>query len=106
MDVGTGTGAWALDFVSLPGVCDRDLQVFACDISTAKFPRNDEPEVKKITFFQHDITQPFPEEFLGTFDLINICFLVYALTEQGWKVALRNLYSLLSEWASGPALST
>ena len=97
MDVGTGTGAWILDFVALPGVRDRGLQVFACDISTAKFPRNDEPGVKKITFFQHDVTKPFPDELLGTFDLINICFLGYALTAQGWKVALRNLYSLLSE---------
>jgi hypothetical protein len=84
--------------VSLPGIRDRDdLQVFACDISTSKFPQKDEPGVRKITFFQHDVTEPFPDEFLGTFDLINVCFLAYALTNQRWKVALRHLYSLLSE---------
>jgi ubiquinone/menaquinone biosynthesis C-methylase UbiE len=99
MDVGAGTGAWALDFVSLPGVRDRNVQVYACDISTAKFPRkdSDKSEVRKITFFQHDVTNPFSDELLGTFDLINVCFLVYALTAPGWKVALQNMYSLLSE---------
>jgi SAM-dependent methyltransferase len=97
IDVGAGTGAWALDLMSHPDVRDRDLQVFACDISTAKFPRNDEPEVRKITFFEQDVTKAFPDEFIGTFDLINLSCLSYGLTAQGWKVALRNLYSLLSE---------
>ena len=97
IDVGAGTGAWALDFVSLPYVCNRDLQVFACDISTAKFPRNDGPEVRKITWFQQDVTKPFEDGLLGTFDLINLSFVSFALTAQGWQVALQNLYSLLSE---------
>lgn len=86
--------------MSHPDVCDRNLQVFACDISMEKFPRNDEPEVRKITFFQQDVTKAFPDEFLGTFDLINLSCLSYGLTAQGWKVALRNLYSLLSESAT------
>jgi hypothetical protein len=100
IDVAAGTGAWALDFVSMPDVRDRkdrDLQVFACDISTEKFPRKDEPEVRKINFFQHDVTKPFPDDFLGTFDLINLRCLSFALTAEGWKVMLKNLYSLLSE---------
>jgi len=101
IDVGAGTGAWALDFVSLPDVCDRDLQVFACDISTAKFPRSGEPEVRKITFFQQDVTKPFPDELLGTFDLINLSCLSYALTAQGWKVALRNILAV-EAWRTSP----
>jgi hypothetical protein len=83
--------------MSLPGVRDRDVEAFACDLNTAKFPRKDRPEAKKVTFFQHDVTKPFPDEFLGTFDLVNINFLCYALTKQGWKSVLQNLYSLLSE---------
>jgi hypothetical protein len=90
--------------MSQPSVRDRDVEAFACDINTAKFPRNDEPEVKKITFFQHDVTKPFPDEFLGTFDLINLSFLCYGLTRQGWKSALQNVYSLLSEF--GDAVHT
>ena len=88
-----------LDFLSLPDFRDRSLEVFACDISTEKFPQNDEPEVRKITFFQQDVIKPFPDKLLGTFDLINFRFLSYALTAQGWRLALQNLYSLLSEWA-------
>ena len=83
--------------MSLPDFRDRNLQVFACDITTAKFPQNDEPEVRKIKFFQQDVTKPFPDELLGTIDLINISFLTFALTAQGWNIALKNLYSLLSE---------
>lgn len=41
IDVGTGTGAWTLDFMSQPEARGRDVQVFACDISAAKFPKAD-----------------------------------------------------------------
>ena len=96
IDVATGTGAWALDLVSQPDIRDRGVQVFACDISTTKFPRADEPDVGRITFFQHDVTKPFPNEMLGTFDLVNMSYLAFALTVQGWKLALENLHHLLS----------
>ncbi|KAI9458376.1 S-adenosyl-L-methionine-dependent methyltransferase [Lactarius psammicola] len=95
IDVATGTGAWALDLLSQPDVRDRDLQVFACDISTSKFPQAYEPDVDKIIFFQHDVTKPFPDEMLGTFDLVNMNYLVFALTVQGWKLALQNMRDLL-----------
>jgi hypothetical protein len=34
----------------MPGIHDRDVQVFACDISTSKFPKRDGPEIRKIFF--------------------------------------------------------
>ncbi|KAH8980792.1 S-adenosyl-L-methionine-dependent methyltransferase [Lactarius akahatsu] len=95
IDVATGTGAWALDFVSQPNVRDRGVQVFACDLSSAKFPQENEPDVDKITFFEHDVTKPFPDKMLRTFDLVNMSFMCGALTEQGWKSALQNLRDLL-----------
>ncbi|KAF8267511.1 hypothetical protein EI94DRAFT_1830084 [Lactarius quietus] len=60
IDVATGTGAWALDFVSRHDVRNPSpragVQVFACGISTAKFPQADkQPDVDKIAFFQHDV---------------------------------------------------
>jgi ubiquinone/menaquinone biosynthesis C-methylase UbiE len=97
IDLATGTGVWALGLASLPYVRDRNVQIFACDISTAKFPRAEEQEAKKVKFFQQDITKPFPDELLGTFDLVNLIFLCYALTEEEWKRALQNIYHLLSE---------
>jgi len=96
IDVATGTGAWALDFASRPDVRNRGVKVFACDISTAKFPRVDKADVNKITFFQHDVTKPFPAEMLGTFDLVNMTYLGFALTAPGWRLALKNLRSLLT----------
>jgi len=95
IDVATGTGAWAIDFASLPEVYKSNVQVFACDISSEKFLKGNEPAVKQITFFQQDVTKPFPEELLGTFDLVNLSFLSYALTSQGWEKALQNLRGLL-----------
>ncbi|KAI9440863.1 S-adenosyl-L-methionine-dependent methyltransferase [Lactarius indigo] len=95
VDVATGTGAWALDFVSRPDVRDRDVQVFACDLSSAKFPQAGNPDVDKITFFEHDVTKPFPDEMLGTFDLVNMSLMCLALTVEGWKTALQNLRDLL-----------
>ncbi|KAH9169470.1 hypothetical protein EDB89DRAFT_1908615 [Lactarius sanguifluus] len=86
------TGAWALDFVSQPNFRDRDVQVFACDISSAKFPQAGKPDVDKVRFFEHDVTKPFPDEMLGTFDLVNMSCMCFALTVQGWKSALQNLH--------------
>ncbi|KAI0294910.1 hypothetical protein B0F90DRAFT_1217440 [Multifurca ochricompacta] len=34
---------------------------------------------------------------LGTVDLANMNYMCYALTAQGWKMALRNLHELLGE---------
>ncbi|KAH8976799.1 hypothetical protein EDB86DRAFT_2820162 [Lactarius hatsudake] len=95
IDVATGTGAWALDFVSQPNVCDRDVQVFACDISSTKFPQENKPDFDKITFFKHDVTKPFPDKMLRTFDLVNMSYMTISLTVQGWKSALQNLHDLL-----------
>ena len=52
---------------------------------------------KHVSFFQQDVTKPFPDELLGTYDLVNVSLLCSALTSQGWKMALQNLRSLLSK---------
>ena len=80
IDVATGTGSWAIDFASLPEVRDSNIQVFACDISSEKFLQGINLPEKQITFFQQDVTKQFPDELLGTFDLINLTLISYALT--------------------------
>ena len=97
IDVGTGTGAWAHDFASQPEVQERNLQIFACDIDDTKFLQGNGLTAKHVSFFQQDVTKPFPDELLGTFDLVNVLLLCCALTSQGWEMALQNLRSLLSE---------
>jgi hypothetical protein len=81
--------------VSQPAVRDSDIRVFACDIFNAKFPRG-APKEKKRTLFEHNVTELFPDELIGTFDLVNLSCLCYALTSKGWTGALQNLHDLLS----------
>jgi len=95
IDVGTGTGAWALDFASQPEVQRRNIQIFACDIDGTKFLQGNKLAEKHVSFFQQDVTKPFPDELLGTFDLVNLLLLCCALTSHGWKMALQNLRGLL-----------
>ena len=97
IDVATGTGSWAVDFALLPEIRDSNVQIFACDISSEKYLQEYKPPTKQITFFQQDVTKPFPDELLGTFDLINMALVSLALTSKGWEMALRNLRGLLSE---------
>ena len=100
IDVGIGTGAWSLDFVWLPEAHKSNIRGFACDISNKNFPQVSVPAEKQITLFQQDIIKPFPDEPLGTFDLINLTFVRYALTLQWWKLSLQNMrsFSLLSDF--------
>ncbi|KAF8157729.1 hypothetical protein K438DRAFT_1861078 [Mycena galopus ATCC 62051] len=49
-----------------------------------------------ITTFEHDVTKPFPTEYLGSFDLVHISFLFLCLTKDGWNATLNNVQELLS----------
>lgn len=102
LDIGTGTGAWILDVTRIPEISarvsstvTRHVKLFACDISDAKFPPKLLTDPLGIHFFVQDVTQPFPQEMYGTFDLIHVGLLCLALTRQGWKSALKNIHNLL-----------
>jgi SAM-dependent methyltransferase len=105
LDIGTGTGSWILDVARIPEISTwtssraaNHLKLFACDISDAKFPPELLTDPLGIHFFVQDVTQPFPQEMYGTFDLIHVSLLCFALTRQGWKSALKNIHDLLSEF--------
>lgn len=103
LDVAAGTGAWTLDLADQPAAAarlppqkhDRPLRLRICDISTAKFPPEDILARAGIEAFQHDVLTPFPLEMQGTIDLVNMNYLVYALTEEKWKIALKNVHDVL-----------
>lgn len=111
LDIAAGTCIWTLDLAKLPEVSSRladasisarssrnpnaPLQLFACDISTAKFPEKEIAESVGLKTFEQDVTKPFPYDLYGTFDLVHMTLLVYALTEDGWKKALQNCKDLL-----------
>ncbi|KAI9706996.1 MAG: hypothetical protein M1820_004584 [Bogoriella megaspora] len=90
-DVGTGTGAWLLtvkakypDWTSLDGF----------DISAEKFP-NQESLPHGVLLKTYDLRMPFPEELIGTYDIVHSRFLKYALKAEEWAPAIKNLSRLL-----------
>lgn len=105
LDMATGTGAWILDIARIPEVQSRippldvtvanPISLYACDISTAKLSKDFIANNLGINFFLQDVTQPFPDYMKGKFDVIHTALLSWALTEEGWKAAFRNVHELL-----------
>ncbi|KAE8320486.1 hypothetical protein BDV39DRAFT_211622 [Aspergillus sergii] len=92
-DVGTGTGIWMKRLSSwiksLPEAPPCHLHGF--DISSDLFPA----EKESFGFTIHDITQPFPREHLGRYDIVHIRLLCLALREPDLAKALKNVVGLL-----------
>ncbi|GLI77748.1 hypothetical protein PoHVEF18_006042 [Penicillium ochrochloron] len=90
-DVGTGTGIWLQELANvLPSSCQLD----GFDISDALLPdKSSLPE--NITFYLQNLLQPFPEQFIGKYDVVNVRVMVVALSSNEWEPAVRNLMTLL-----------
>lgn len=90
-DVGTGTAAWLIDIATqLP-----PTSVLAgFDVTRDTLPPPDSRPAN-FTFYNHNATEPFPEEHVGTYDLVHVRFLMYALKKHEWAVVAQNLYALL-----------
>lgn len=59
------------------------------------FPRKDElPE--NIAFYHQNLLEPFPDIYLGKYDVVNVRVMVVALSSDEWEPAVRNLMTLLS----------
>ncbi|TFK40377.1 hypothetical protein BDQ12DRAFT_680854 [Crucibulum laeve] len=104
MDVAAGTLVWTFDLIGSPAVRERlnpsesapdRINLYACDITDAKFPPKEQLDSMGIKTFLQDITKPFPEKFKGTFDLIHMGLVRISLTSEGWKKALKNIYEIL-----------
>ncbi|KAJ5518968.1 hypothetical protein N7453_001390 [Penicillium expansum] len=103
-DVGTGTGIWLRDLAAvLPITCQLD----GFDLSDVMFPRkNALPE--NITFHHQNLLEPFPDEYLGEYDVVNVRVMLVALSDVEWEPAVRNLMTLLKpgghlQWIDCPA---
>ncbi|KAK4067256.1 uncharacterized protein Triagg1_7699 [Trichoderma aggressivum f. europaeum] len=95
-DIGTGTGCWLQDAVSVLAqtTADASMVSIGVDISNAHFPLDKHSNIEFIT---HDILQPFPEEFHGRFDLVHVRLLVLALKREEIPTAAKNAAILLKK---------
>ncbi|EED18135.1 LaeA-like methyltransferase, putative [Talaromyces stipitatus ATCC 10500] len=103
-DIATGTGAWLRDVSQLLSTIPDDPQRYyhGFDISSAQFPST--PFQSNMEFSVHDILQPFPQEHMGRYDLVNVRFLLGAIKEADYFTAINNAATLLKpngylQWA-------
>ncbi|KAM0818339.1 putative methyltransferase protein [Seiridium cardinale] len=90
-DVATGTAIWLLDLAqTLP----PDAQLYGFDISAAQFPAA-EARPSNVSLHEHNVTEPFPEEYQGSFDIVAVRLITAGLRGDDWDAAVRNVSSLL-----------
>ncbi|KAL4787870.1 S-adenosyl-L-methionine-dependent methyltransferase [Aspergillus varians] len=89
-DVGTGTGIWLRELAKL---LPPNTQLDGFDLSDSMFSRDNLPE--NIQFYHQNFLEPFPEKFLGKYDVLNVRVMVVALSSDEWEPAVRNLMTLL-----------
>ncbi|KAF4626945.1 hypothetical protein G7Y89_g11215 [Cudoniella acicularis] len=95
-DIATGTGAWIRDLAMTTTWPAEKPEFFAFDISADQFPKNDnDNNAADIQFRVHDATQPFPEEYTGKFDVVNIRFVTYAIKAKDLQAMVKNIAAIL-----------
>lgn len=91
-DVACGTGSWLLE---LSKTCDPTCQFDGFDIDSIKFPDVDLLP-KNVNLWEHNVLKPFPAEFRGQYDVVNLRLLVLALEKDDWDLLTKNVRTLLS----------
>ncbi|KAH7322377.1 S-adenosyl-L-methionine-dependent methyltransferase [Stachybotrys elegans] len=87
-DIATGNGVW---LTSIAQQLPHHAELYGFDIDPTKFPTA-EPNM---SFQQHDLLHPFPEHLQGTFDLVHVRLLYFALKADEWAPAIRQATTLL-----------
>lgn len=94
-DLGCGTGVWLDDVKNtlFPGN-DTGPRLVGFDLNVEAFNKTPAPGVQLI---KQDCTKPFDDSYNGTFDLVNIRGLAYALSVEGFSLMINNAIRLLSK---------
>ncbi|KAF2238508.1 S-adenosyl-L-methionine-dependent methyltransferase [Viridothelium virens] len=90
-DVGAGSGIWLLELAEeLPAT--SMLEGF--DISSQQYPP---PEwwANNVRLMEHDAFRPFPEQYIGAYDVVNVRFLLTLIRGPEAVPFLKNLVTLL-----------
>ena len=105
-DVGTGTGIWLKEVAALNTYKNNktgSAQVggrahyVGFDVSAAQFPSDEEKESQGIQFMVHDATKSFPGQYHGTFDLVHVRLLSYAIQAGDLRSVVENVVEILSQ---------
>ncbi|PHH64276.1 hypothetical protein CDD81_4760 [Ophiocordyceps australis] len=90
-DIATGTGIW---LQSIAKELPSDAQLDGYDISTQAFPETPW-EPANMRLMEADACEPFADEVLGSYDVVHVRLMSYALGKEQWEEVARNLLSLL-----------
>ncbi|KAI2625762.1 hypothetical protein GGR54DRAFT_654118 [Hypoxylon sp. NC1633] len=90
-DIATGTALWLTE---LSEALPAHSQLHGFDISCDQYPPK-EWLPKNVSLHEHDAFQPFAQEFLGSFDVVNFRFFITLLNEENIRPLLSNLRTLL-----------
>ncbi|KAI9147992.1 N-methyltransferase tcpN [Paramyrothecium foliicola] len=89
-DVGTGNGIWLLSALEQLPI---GAELYGFDLDPLKFPST--IARPNLTFQKQDVLSPFPTHLQGTFDLVHVRLLFFAMRVQDWEVAINNMTTLL-----------
>ncbi|KAJ5547149.1 hypothetical protein N7494_004734 [Penicillium frequentans] len=92
-DIATGSGIWLAEVAKL--LNNPTNVYYGFDIVASQFPENPGPQLGRFTMVEHDMTKPFPEQYHGQFDFVNVRLVVQALKEAEVKTAVSNIAALL-----------
>jgi ubiquinone/menaquinone biosynthesis C-methylase UbiE len=90
-DIATGTGIWLRDLV---GELPPSSKLDGYDFDVTKFPLA-ETLPKNVTLQFGNLLEPFPSELHGTYDVVHVRFLMYALKTVEWIPVAMNVMTLL-----------
>ncbi|OLN96302.1 Demethylmenaquinone methyltransferase 2 [Colletotrichum chlorophyti] len=91
IELAAGTGVWLRDLADhLPA----SASLVGVDMDAVKFPPAAELP-PNMTMMQQNALKPFPDDMLGTFDMVHIRLISMGLKKEDWEVVARNIYTLL-----------
>ncbi|KAI1326791.1 hypothetical protein F5Y16DRAFT_374048 [Xylariaceae sp. FL0255] len=91
LDLATGTGIWLL---SVAKELPSDAELVGLDFDTTKFPPPAELP-NNVSLRKANMFEPFPDELLGTFDVVNVRLIIFALKAGDGLDLVKNIMTLL-----------
>lgn len=100
-DVATGTGIWLRQLAedsTLPQPVEGQKPNFiGFDISPKQYPPA-ESLPGHVALVVHDMVEPFPSEYHGKFDLVNVRLVSYAIKGSDLGIVVQNILQILRKW--------